>query len=550
MQKKIFFLLTIITILFAWSSLALAAEAENISVGSATIDIDSPNYDITGNWQYTLMHEIIITNSGLGMAFNVTVSVPLMDDAELLYTSLVEERQNPIPATIRIDEHGHRIAEYTIPYIYGNQSVSLIQRFAINVSTLGYHVNRANTADSYSQNELNELSQYLQPTDTIQSTAPEIIAFTNSIISGVSNPYQKAKDLFGAVNLLLSYTTIDPDQSALATLNRATAHCQGYTNLYIACLRAAGIPARQQSGYLYLPQTHTTTEYIDQINQRIYLNKTRHTWVEFYLPDKGWIVADPTFTYTFAVNGTVQKFVDWDYFANIEMERRYIAFQEEPVDNESIDYSATGGRITESSITFNAYLLLGVHWESFNDIGDHWAQEAITTCVNNKLFTGLSNYTFGPDQPMTRAMFITVTGRLYEMLSGEIIGSSAPSSFNDIDATAYYAKYLNWGVDNQIITGYGNNRFGPDDNVTREQMAKIITVFAELMGENTEIYTGAMTTFADGEDIASWAKDPVSYCNAAGIISGMPGNMFNPGHLATRAQVATIMQRLIGLLNE
>lgn len=552
MRKKAFFLLIIIAALFLCSMPALAAPSDSAENVIAPAESTSVHYDVTWQGNYTLMHEITITNHGLGIAFNVKVQIPLMDEAGTLYTSLQEERQTPVAENIYLDAQGHRIAEYIIPYIYGNQSITLTQRYAVEISSQNYKVNRSNVADSYSQQELADLAAYLQPTTEVQSTAQDISNFTTSTINGAINPYQKAFDLFAAVNMHLNYSTGTEPQNALDTLRRGTANCQGYTNLYIACLRAAGIPARQQSGYLYSPQIHTTSEYLDQINQRLRINSLRHTWVEFYLPSYGWIIADPTYTYTYMVNGELQKFVDNSYFANIDSNHRYIAFREGPLVEgdifmEEIKYEATGGHITNP--TFNAYLLFGIHWQSFNDIGDHWAQAAITYCVQNSLFNGISDYVFAPDQPMTRAMFITVIGRLYESLGGAISEPLAPASFTDTKDD-YYSKYLVWGVQNQIINGYGDGRFGPDDNISREQMAKIITVFAGMMGEQTELYLGAMPTFADSADIADWAKGDVAYCSDAGIITGMPGNMFMPQDIATRAQVATIVQRLSEKLQE
>ena len=81
-------------------------------------------------------------------------------------------------------------------------------------------------------------------------------------------------------------------------------------------------------------------------------------------------------------------------------------------------------------------------------------------------------------------------------------------------------------------------------------MAKIIANFAQYMGKSTEVFEGTNLTFSDSMDIADWAQTPVAYCSFEGIITGMPGNVFSPDTTATRAQVATILQRLAALFQE
>ena len=520
----------------------VADDPEGPGSDNEAILADRVYYQKTGTWTYTLIHEYTIRNNSRSMAFNVQVTTPLIDGKMPEYASIRGEVLSPAAVSITEDEEGHRNAVYTFDYLYGNQSIKLTQRFVINVSAMSYQFDRTNIPDQYSAEELPALSNYLYPGEGINSTDPQIIAFTQKAVGSLSDPYQKARAIFSAVNLYLTYIN-DPeaDQDGAAVLARGTANCQGYANLYISCLRAAGIAAKRQNGYLYLPQVHTTAEYVDQINGRINLENLRHAWVEFYLPDTGWITADPTFTYTYENNGIVQKFVKWTYFANIDNSCRYIFFREGSLSDELINYSYTAAT-NDVTVGFGAYLMPGEHWEAFNDIDGHWAQSAITYCVSNSLFNGISTNKFAPEQSMTRAMFVTVIGRLYEKLGGEITHSGIVS-FSDTDSSAYYFPYLEWAVENGLISGYGNGLFGPNDEITREQMAKIISLFAEIMGSNITIYEGSLPNYSDGNSISQWAKTGVSWCSDKGIITGMPGNVFSPRTYATRAQVAAIIQR-------
>ena len=362
----------------------------------------------------------------------------------------------------------------------------------------------------------------------------------NTLGSSTTNPYLKARMLFSAVNLALTYSDEEQDQSAVEVLKRGSGNCEGFANLYLAALRAAGIPARQQSGYLYQPEKHINDEYVDMELGHIMFDALRHTWVEFYLSGLGWVHADPTFTYTYEINGQPIRFINWNYFANISNDRRYFYFRTGSTSTDAIAYSCVGNGL---DVSFNAYMQSGPPPLPFSDIRGHWAASAISYCYEQGLITGMNEFCFMPEDTLTRAMFITMLGRLFEGCGGSISAeNSTAAQFVDVDTNAYYGKYLGWAVENGIILGYGDGRFGPNDKITREQMCIMIANFLQMM--QADDYTPAALGFRDNYLISYWALDAVSYCVGKNIITGMNGNLFAPQNPATRAQAAVILQRV------
>jgi len=181
--------------------------------------------------------------------------------------------------------------------------------------------------------------------------------------------------------------------------------------------------------------------------------------------------------------------------------------------------------------------------KGFTDVSGHWASGCIGFVTEREIFAGTGGNTFSPDRGMTRAMFATVIGRLYERSYGEIKPSDE-RVFTDCDYGAYYGKYVAWAAENGIIGGYGNGRFGPDDQIIREQMAALLYRFADFLG----VLPSGLDTVLDYPDagsISDYAKSAVLYCQTNGIIRGRTGGMFAPQETATRAEVATIIKRFV-----
>ena len=177
----------------------------------------------------------------------------------------------------------------------------------------------------------------------------------------------------------------------------------------------------------------------------------------------------------------------------------------------------------------------------FKDVkeGD-WFYEGVKFANQNGLFNGTSADLFSPNDPMTRAMLVTVLWRLD--------GKTAPkaaATYSDIDAKAYYADAVAWASENGVVNGVGNNKFDPEGKVTREQIAAILFRYTEMKGADTS-KRADLNAFPDASKVSSYAKDAMAWANAEGLITGSKEGsltLLDPQGSATRAQVAVILMR-------
>ncbi|MDR1134919.1 MAG: S-layer homology domain-containing protein, partial [Clostridiales Family XIII bacterium] len=118
------------------------------------------------------------------------------------------------------------------------------------------------------------------------------------------------------------------------------------------------------------------------------------------------------------------------------------------------------------------------------------------------------------------------------------------SSFSDVSASQYYAPYVEWAKESGVVLGVGENRFEPDAGITRQDIAVMITRYAEFANKQFPV-TLKYNIFADANEIGDYAKNAVDTLCNANIINGIGGNLFNPKGLATRAEVSAILHRFI-----
>lgn len=171
----------------------------------------------------------------------------------------------------------------------------------------------------------------------------------------------------------------------------------------------------------------------------------------------------------------------------------------------------------------------------------HWAYNEIAEFTKKGIINGKGNGNFDSEGMVTRAEFIKILlGAL-----GIDAATSDDIAFNDVNADSWYAPYVSMGVKLNLIGGTGDNKFAPDEAITRQDAATII-YRALVASGNTPSAEGM--SFADDASISGYAKDAVSALSSAGIINGMGDGTFRPTENTTRAQAVVILYRMCNML--
>lgn len=166
------------------------------------------------------------------------------------------------------------------------------------------------------------------------------------------------------------------------------------------------------------------------------------------------------------------------------------------------------------------------------DTGD-WFYEAVQYAYENGMMNGVGNNLFAPSSNLTRGMIAQV---LYNLEGTPAAGNGV---FTDVAADQWYADAVNWAAANDIVGGYGNGKFGPEDDITREQMAQILYNYATFKGYDVSVQDD-LSTFNDGAKTSDWALSAMKWAVGSGLLQGYNGNL-NPTGTATRAEVAQIL---------
>lgn len=189
-------------------------------------------------------------------------------------------------------------------------------------------------------------------------------------------------------------------------------------------------------------------------------------------------------------------------------------------------------------------VLYGQNTKNFTDIGSHWAKSSIDFITQREIFQGTDKERFSPDAGMTRGMFAAAIGRLYEHSYG-IADAPDAATFTDVAAGSYYAVYIDWAERNGIMKGAGGGKFAPDRQITRGEMALALYRFAGFLKLSGTETAGIQLGYSDTSEISTWAVDAAKYCQKANLIAGRGNGRFAAGETATRAEVATILERFI-----
>ena len=168
-----------------------------------------------------------------------------------------------------------------------------------------------------------------------------------------------------------------------------------------------------------------------------------------------------------------------------------------------------------------------------------WFYDDVQYVYENGLMKGTATDQFSPKMSTTRGMIVTI---LYRMENEPAVSDNCP--FDDVKADAYYEKAITWAATNGIVLGYGHDKFGPEDNITREQMTTILYRYAKYKGIDVSVGEDTnILSYNDAFDVSDYAVLSMQWACGTGLIKGSSGNNLLPKDPATRAQVAAILHR-------
>ncbi|MCM1297639.1 MAG: S-layer homology domain-containing protein, partial [Muribaculaceae bacterium] len=179
----------------------------------------------------------------------------------------------------------------------------------------------------------------------------------------------------------------------------------------------------------------------------------------------------------------------------------------------------------------------------FVDVPDqHWAAESINTIAALGVVEGVGNNRYDMTSDMTRGALTTVLHRLSSKPTG------ADVTFEDVADGKYYTEGVAWAAKVGVVEGFSAEEFRPELTITREQLALMLMRYAKLLGVDTSASADALNAFVDGANTHSWATDGVAWCVKAGILQGKDNDVLDPTANVTRAEVAVMIDRFIGLM--
>jgi len=210
-----------------------------------------------------------------------------------------------------------------------------------------------------------------------------------------------------------------------------------------------------------------------------------------------------------------------------------------PLDNQQIDFNK--GTISGTVNHFTKFAVIATEKQQeptepevvLTDIKGHWAEATIVELIKLGAISGYPDHTFKPNNNITRSEFVSILVKAFQLEStnGKVYA----------DTANHWAKTaISTAAELGIVNGYSETTFGPNDPITREQMAVMIVKAAKL-----PLVTEGKT-FKDSSDISGWAAPSVDTATSNGLISGYDGSLRPKGN-ATRAEAATVILKAISI---
>lgn len=301
----------------------------------------------------------------------------------------------------------------------------------------------------------------------------------------------------------------------------------------------------------------------DSYRQSIQVTRDKYDWntFSFTMPASSVVIA-PTYTsdyYTISVDGGSHgsvsieaepagtnsyygirnEYVYIDATPNTGYKVKSVTVVDKYNDSIKVYESSTANRyyftMPDSNVTVNVEFTPRVMSNPFTDVrSTDWFYDAVNYVYSEGIMDGTSVYMFSPNNATSRGMLVTILWRL----AGEPVVTG--TSFSDVSSSSYYYYAVLWASKYGIVDGLGNNMFGPDQAITREQFAVILYRYAQHCGYSTSA-NSTLVGYADSNKISSYALTAMRWACGAGLFEGDERANLNPQGQTTRAAAAKLL---------
>jgi len=301
----------------------------------------------------------------------------------------------------------------------------------------------------------------------------------------------------------------------------------------------------------------------DSYRQSIQVTRDKYDWntFSFTMPNASVVIA-PTYTsdyYTISVDGGSHgsvsieaepagtnsyygirnEYVYIDATPNTGYKVKSVTVVDKYNDSIKVYESSTANRyyftMPDSNVTVKVEFAPRVMSNPFTDVrSTDWFYDAVNYVYSEGIMDGTSVYMFSPNNATSRGMLVTILWRL----AGEPVVTG--TSFSDVSSSAYYYYAVLWASKYGIVDGLGNNMFGPDQAITREQFAVILYRYAQHCGYSTSA-NSTLVGYADSNKISSYALTAMRWACGAGLFEGDERANLNPQGQTTRAAAAKLL---------
>lgn len=166
-----------------------------------------------------------------------------------------------------------------------------------------------------------------------------------------------------------------------------------------------------------------------------------------------------------------------------------------------------------------------------------WYHDSVDYVVVRGIMVGMSDTVFAPSKPMTRGMLVKVLGAM----EGIDVKQYATSSFTDVKPGVWYAPYVEWAYQNNLVRGYGTQRFGPNDPISREQTVTILYRYWQFKGNQWTVDASVFNTFQDAKRVSGWAVEALQWATAYNLMNGRSAGVLAPWDNCKRAEIAKLI---------